>query len=308
MHAVATLLEKDFLFGAAVLYNSLVKNGFDGVFVVGCKSPSTLPKAVIQEMQVRRDGLPVVEFLEVSTEWHLTNFKAHFLLSLFQSRPDFDKITYLDPDIVFATCPWAWVDSWPDHGPALCGDVNWRLPSEHPTRHEWNVWIQKTGHRSRSTDGIYFNGGLLGIKRDDVRFLELWNQFIQCASGKKNLSVQGDIDQWRRGMRSNPFLTPDQDALNMAAMSWEGRLSTLGPDAMGFTSGQVFFPHAVGANKPWRRQFLLEAVLGKPPRLVDKLFWQNAGHPIAICSRATIAVQRANLTLAAFVGRFYRSC
>ena len=306
MHAVATLLEKDFLFGAAVLYNSLVKNGFDGIFIVGYKDRATLPQAPLQEMQRTRDGLPAVEFLEVSTDWHLTNFKARFLLGLFGDRPELHKITYLDPDIVFAACPWEWVDSWSDHGPALCGDVNWWLPSGHPTRHEWNVWIEKAGLKPRSTDGIYFNGGLLGIKREDVRFLELWNHFIQCAPEKNSLSVQGDIGQWRRGMRANPFFAIDQDALNMAAMSWVGRLSTLGPDAMGFTSGQVFFPHAVGANKPWRRRFLLEAVLGKPPRLVDKLFWQNASHPIAICPPFTIAVQRAKLALAAFVGRFYR--
>jgi hypothetical protein len=107
-------------------------------------------------------------------------------------------------------------------------------------------------------------------------------------------------------MRSNPFLTPDQDALNMAAMSWNGCLSTFGPDAMGFAPGQLIAPHAVGPNKPWRRRFLMESVSGKPPRLVDKIFWQHAGHPIAICSRATLVIQRLKLAIAAFLGRFYR--
>jgi hypothetical protein len=123
---------------------------------------------------------------------------------------------------------------------------------------------------------------------------------------KNSLSVQGDIGHWRTAMRSNPSLTPDPDALNMAAMSLNGCLSTFGPDAMGFASGPLIAPFAVGSNKPWRRRFLTESILGKPPHLVDKIFWQYAGHPIAICSRGTIAVQRAKLTLAAFVGGFYR--
>lgn len=307
LHAVATLVEGDFLRGAAVLYNSLFKNGFKGPFIIGFRNAHDLPADLRHRMNRLGSDFPKIEWVELETDWHFTNYKAHFLLKLFQKFPDFEKITYADPDIVFSECPWPWIDTWPEHGPALCGDVNWMVPAQHPTRHEWSALIRAAGFTPRTIGDIYFNGGLLGVQRKDLAFVERWHFFIEKVAGQhSSLTPRGNIGDWRKGMRSDMFLTPDQDALNMTAMSWEGPLCTFGPDAMGFLSGQPIALHAVGSPKPWARRHWFSFLAGRPPRGVDKMFWKNATHPIRVASPVELRMTHLAVLLTAFLGRFYR--
>jgi hypothetical protein len=144
------------------------------------------------------------------------------------------------------------------------------------------------------------------VLREDVGFLDLWQDLIdRYASADNPLDAQGDIKVWRKKGRWFPFMTPDQDALNLALMLWQGNITTLGPDVMAFAAfGEL--PHAIGSNKPWRRRYLLEALQAKSPRYVDKLYWHYADKPLHAVSLLQIRLKRIGLRLASLIGRFYK--
>ncbi|NBB79003.1 MAG: hypothetical protein GVY36_06085 [Verrucomicrobia bacterium] len=307
MHAVITLVEGHFLNGAAALYNSLVGNQFNGVFIIGNRGRDTLPKTTLDLMESLPANLPPIQFIQVETNWHFTNFKPAFIRQVFDSHPEFDAITYLDPDIVVCG-PWPWLGGWCQHGPAVAGDVNWRIGPNHPTRHEWTALLRAVNLDARQCPETYLNGGMVSVRREDLAFIELWQRIIEEVGANDNpLDGVGDISAWRQGGRWNPMHTPDQDALNLAAMAWEGSLSVLGPDAMGFApGGPPLLAHAVGPNKPWERRHLSEALRGKPPRFVDKAYTDHAVSPIPVHGKASHRRRLRALKAAALIGRFYR--
>jgi hypothetical protein len=307
MHAVVTLVERDFLYGAAGLYNSLVANQFEGVFVVGVRGRDNLPVSLLESMEAIREGLPEIEFVSVETPWHFTNYKPNFIQHVFETYPKLEAITYLDPDMVVCA-PWSWLASWCRSGPAFAGDVNWRIGPNHPTRHEWRAMLQKANLEPNNCPESYINGGMVSVRREDLSFVALWQRLIEEFGGSNNpLDGIGDITAWRRGGRWNPMHTPDQDALNLAAIAWSGSFCMVGPDAMGFAlGGPPLLAHAVGPDKPWQRSHLREALGGKPPRFVDKAFLEHAISPISIYSGASYRRRITTLKAAGLIGRFYR--
>ena len=306
MHAIITLVERDFLYGAAVLYNSLVANGFDGVFIIGHRGEKDLPQELLGRMRSLPDSVPPIQWVKLDTPWHFTNYKAKFISETFERNPDLESVTYFDPDIV-VTCPWVWIHSWSAHGPAVCGDVNWMMPADHPTRHEWTHLLREIDRTVAHQLDVYFNGGLLGLTRRDAGFADLWHRLIETFGQRDNtLDGKGDIANLGRGGRWKSIQTPDQDTLNMAAMAWPGEITTLGPDAMGFAGGWQLMPHALGSGKPWRRSFFREALQANFPRVVDKVFWDQAEYPIEVFGLAKQKSRQRSIRWASLIGRFYR--
>lgn len=299
MDIIVTLAQTDYLKGASALYNSLIRNGFEGLFVIGFRNRSLLPSSVLRALEKRGSR---VQLIELDTHLHFANYKPTFMQQVLTSYPDCTSITYMDPDIVL-TSPCNWILSWCEGGPSACADVNWWMPSQHPTRRQW---IKLTGLHVNHQLEIYFNGGFLSLRHEDRDFLKLWEHLIYQYGGTNNpLDGKGDLVNWRKGGRWLPFMSPDQDALNIALMTWEGSITALGPDEMGFAAtGNI--PHATGENKPWLRNFLIDALLGLPPRLSDKAYWSYAGHPIAVASKTTLWFKEIELSIASFIGRFYR--
>jgi hypothetical protein len=299
MNIVVTLAEGDFLFGASVLYNSLITNGFDGIFIIGCRNEESFNPALCAAL---RKLSPQVQLFPVKTTLHFTNYKAAFMMHVLDLYPQCEAIAYLDPDIVI-NCPYSWMASWSARGPVACADVNWWMPSNHPTRLDW---LEITGLKASHQLELYYNGGFVSIKRQDKGFLELWQAIVDEYGDRDNpLDAQGDIGLWRKGGRWLPFMTPDQDALNITLMVWSGPITTLGPDVMGF-AGPALLPHAVGAPKPWRKHYLRDAFKAMPPRVVDKLYWNYADSPVKTVSKRLLVWRRLTIKVAAFVGRFYR--
>jgi len=136
--------------------------------------------------------------------------------------------------------------------------------------------------------------------------LQLWQDLIEHWGGSDNpLDGRGDIGQWRQGGRWLPFMTPDQDTLNITVMVWPGSITTLGPDVMGFASlGEI--PHAIGTNKPWRRNYISKALRAKPPRYADNVFWSYADKPAEAFARQHITAKRLRLRIASMINRVYR--
>jgi hypothetical protein len=310
MKIVVTLAEGSYFKGACVLFNSLVANDFEGIFVAGCRNLDDVPnnqKSAIESFRDNSIGVHSArwEWFCVETPWHFTNFKPQFMHEVLEAYPECTSIVYLDPDIVVCA-PWHWIESATQYGPVVAADGNWSMPPSHPTRSEWKQLIDKAGHRCHRSLDLYFNGGLLGIQRRDRAFLSLWHQFIEEFGASTNpLDAQGDIGSWMKGGRWNALICPDQDALNMAAMAWHHDLSTFGPDMMGFTGGWIGLPHATGSAKPWRRHYLRDALAGNPPRRADKEFWVHAALPIVVYPKLTILLQKIAIALASCIGRFY---
>lgn len=305
---VVTLAENDFFLGTSVLYNSLVKHGFDGRFVVGTKAISKY-RTHFENLALQSGDKPLpaeIDVVEVQTTWHMTNFKAQFLDDMFDRYPDAELAIYFDPDIV-ADAPWEFFRQWCGHGIALAGDVNWRMPPDHPIRREWVQLLEKNGTHAQTFPSLYYNGGFVGLLRQYREFAKTWSELIQQLGSLSNpLDGKGDIGDWRRGGRWQTVMSPNQDTLNMAAMVTSYPLATVGPCAMGFTPGDNFIPHAIGGAKPWRKKYVRDAIRGRPPRLIDKLFWQHAAGPLAPYNSSKIRIQGFLLRIASAIGRFYR--
>jgi hypothetical protein len=300
MHIVVTLVEGDFLKGACALFNSLVSNGFSGKFVIGFRDHAGMPKDVIDA--ISKSASARIDWMRVETPMHFGNFKPWFMQDVFERFPEARKVTYMDPDIV-CLCPFDWIDSWSDGGPTACADVNWMMPPNHPTRHEW---LRLSGLTAQRELELYFNSGFLSVRREDAGFLELWADLIKGIGSRDNpLDGEGDIAQWRKGGRWLPFFSPNQDTLNLALMAWPENVTTLGPDVMGFSATGVL-PHALGANKPWRKAYLSQALCGTGPSQADKMFWEYADSPVQVFPWWKVAAKRVAVAAAAALARFYR--
>ncbi|MEX0323063.1 MAG: hypothetical protein AB3N63_12945 [Puniceicoccaceae bacterium] len=306
---IATLVEGDFIAGAVALFNSLIKNGFEGHYVIGVREGDNPPATISKQIELFRESnlWPTIQFIECSTSWHFTNYKAQFLCDCLDQWPEFETAIYLDPDII-VTCPSAFLENWSHKGVAMAADVNWWMPSSHPVRLEWIKMLKTDGFTINHNElNLYCNGGFFGASRSVApSFLKLWNDLIKRFGGIDNpLEGRGDIDVWRKPGRWQTMYCSDQDAFNMAAMVTEHTISQVGPDAMGFVPGDLFLAHAVGGSKPWRRNFIREVLQGHPPRTVDKLYWSNVQGPIRICSMSSIKKKQFAIRLASLIGRFY---
>jgi hypothetical protein len=88
-------------------------------------------------------------------------------------------------------------------------------------------------------------------------------------------------------------------------MSSTCRLSTIGPEGMGFVAGGFTMQHAVGSPKPWRFSLIKSLVDAAPPSNAVKAYWKHVEAPIFLYGKFTLWKRRLGLTIAAFVGRFY---
>jgi hypothetical protein len=305
---VITLAEKDHFLGAAVLLNSLVQQGFNGLFLLGTKGDGGAARVQFEksvQSAQKEDSFPDVEIFDVATTWHMTNIKGKVISDVFEKYPNAQTVAYFDPDIV-VTCPWPFIVDWCAQGIALAGDVNWRMAADHPIRRKWATMLTTSGLKVARLPELYINGGFVGIHRDAADFGRLWHRLMEDFGASDNpLDASGDIHEWRESGRWQAMMAPDQDALNMAAMATPHAISTVGPDAMAFENGDVYFPHAVGANKPWRRKFLKDACSGVPPRRVDKRFWMAAGAPIQVFEPQQIRRKNLAIAIASLIGRCY---
>lgn len=299
MHVVATLVERDFIYGACALLNSLQANGFRGKFVIGCRDKITMPVGALRALEKSGSDF---DWMLLDTPMHFANYKPWFMQSLFKKHSEAHKVTYIDPDVV-CLCPFSWLDTWCETGPAVCADVNWMMPHNHPTRH---AWLQGAGLSPKSNLDIYYNSGFVSVQRGDAGFLALWADILAGVGGKDNsLEGKGDTADWRKGGRWLPFWSTDQDALNLALMQWDGQITTFGADAMGFTTTGLL-PHALGSDKPWRKKYLRNALAGQPPTQADKAFWKHVSSPVRPFSEIRILFTRVAISISAAIGRFYR--
>lgn len=301
---ICTLFEGHYHYGVAALANSLYHHGFRGELWAGYRGH--LPDwatAMAQADGTHRfeaaDGL-ALRFIKVETKRHLTNYKAPFMDDLRRSYfSDAERVFYFDPDIVLKS-DWAFFEEWADGGVALCEDVNSPMHATHPMRNAWNRFFQPHGLTTARQLDVYLNAGFVGVSHGNWEFVETWKHLLDLMDAETNgLPELGVKD------RAYLFHKPDQDALNIAAMYSARPVSIAGKDGMDFIPGGFLMSHALGSPKPWRKQFIREALRGYPPSLADHAFWKHTASPIAIFPPDTRRWKILALLIACGVSRFY---
>lgn len=302
-----TLLEPAYIPGLGALANSLVRCGYRGRLLAGCRGIESPPWDMPWRATDRGWELEVVpgfqlELIRWEPARHFTYEKAHWMRLIFDSiAPDCHGICYIDPDVVIRS-GWGFIEAWLEGGVAVVEDLNVEMGVRHPVRLYWGKAAQGHGREVRSSRRRYVNGGFVGILREHRAFLDDWQFAIDL------MMEQTRTDKvWFAHLRPNPWAFTDQDALNVALMITDRPTSELPRSAMDFEPGGYVMSHATGVPKPWARRFLLEAILnGQPPRRADREFWAVADGPLPLFSPWLIRRRRASLTAAAALGRLLR--
>ena len=305
--SVCTLFEGHYHHGVAVLVNSLHAHGFRGTVWAGYRGAlppwagAAREAGTFSEMKVG-DGV-AIRFVPLTTTEHLTNYKATFLIEVMERHePTAAAVFYFDPDIVVVG-RWGFYEDWIECGVALCEDVNSPKPETHPIRGAWRKFGAAHGLALSARTASYVNAGFIGTSRSALPFLRTWNAVLDLLKREHDV---GSILNWEGKDRTFPFFRPDQDALNMAIEASPIPLSVVGKDGMGFNGGGYIMFHALGAPKPWRKNFVIEALKGWPPTSADKAFVSAAAGPIAPYAAGELARKRGALLIAGAICRLVR--
>ncbi|MEO6876729.1 MAG: hypothetical protein ABI222_18105 [Opitutaceae bacterium] len=311
---ICTLVEGDYHLGLGVLTNSLLHHGFRGPIWVGYRG--SLPPWAAgakdagrwHEFAVGSDT--VLRFVALTTPAHLTNYKPEFLAQVWeQFQPEAERLFYFDPDIVIKA-PWSFFEEWAGYGAALVEDVNSPMPESHPRRCAWVRALGRRGQTVRRETSIYVNGGFLGLHRDHRLFLDDWRRAMALVGeeigGLENSMFSFGATSSAMQLPSYPYNKTDQDALNIAVMTSAEPVSLMGAEGMDFRPGGWTMSHALGPEKPWRKQYVRAALGGRAPSLADRAFWLHASHPIPVFSASAASWRRRALTIGAAIGRWYR--
>jgi hypothetical protein len=312
--AVCTLFEGSYHLGLAALVNSLHHAGFRGELFAGYRGalPTWAGAAVAapldawpgaRSLDVAAD-LSLV-FLPLDTDYHLTNYKADFMLALLDGPARAaDALFYLDPDICVVQ-PWCYFGEWVSCGVALCEDVNSPLTENHPRRVGWRRYYAQHGLFLRFRAAQQVNGGFVGVHRNDRAFLLGWKQTMDLMAteiGSLSLALTSNASYRSTGF-ADCFDRTDQDALNAAVEASSQPVSVIGQEAMAFKAGGALLPHAIGGPKPWQANYLRAALAGVPPSPAHKAFWAHVDGPISPYTARALSRKRLALKLASAIGR-----
>lgn len=308
--AVCTLFEGNYHFGVAALSNSLIKNGFIGTIYVGYRG--TLPLWVVNDKKGNIDNTAKnieinpaegvkLQFIHLDTSNHFTNYKPKFMQDLMMEYSDIDNLFYFDPDIVL-DIDFSFFEEWINSGIAVSEDINSPLQEFHPRRVGWRIFFKEHNIDLIFKNSIYVNGGFLGVKRESIRFLDLWIKTQNLATeliGGLEVSFLDEI-------KIRMFDVFDQDCLNATIEAYDGRVSFVGKEGMGFKNGGSMMYHALGSPKPWNAKIFSRAIKGRSPRNVDVAYWKNTNFPILAHSKVEIRTKQIAIKICKLIGRFYK--
>jgi hypothetical protein len=317
---ICTLFEGDYHYGVGALTNSLYHHGFRGIVWAGYRGE--LPSwanpikkcGEYQEYLVAEDC--VIRFVKLDTDYHFTNYKPNFMLSLWKDFcPEAEALFYFDPDIVIK-CRWSYFEEWAIYGVALCEDVNSPIPSNHPLRMGWRKFFKPYGFDFNPDINIYVNGGFIGLTQQRINFLYNWLKIQETMApevgGLQNASLgtkKVDLTQSKNSRkfeleRTFMFAKTDQDAMNICLMTTSCDVSLMGKEGMDIIPGGFTMSHALGSVKPWRKQMFFSTLKdGKRPTLADKGYWQNAQDPIQLYSMYKFLLKKLDLLSASLIAR-----
>ena len=313
-HALCTLFEGSYHLGLGVFLNSAHSSGWRGTMYAGYRGPlppwaaSAKPSALGHRYEI--DAECRIEFIKLTTNVHLTNYKPDFMLDLWaKACPDAETLFYFDPDIVIR-CNWAFFEEWVGYGVTLVEDLNSPVAFNHPRRAGWKTYYKGFGLELNDVTEFYVNGGFVGTSRKDLGFLESWKRIQECMGKDLGGLDNANIGGHRRiaSKQQSPtymFNKTDQDALNVAVMASGRPVSIMGAESMDFKLGGYVMSHAVGSGKPWNKNHFKQLLQGFRPSNTDKTFWQHACSPIPVFSGKQARVNRWIVSACSVAGRFY---
>lgn len=318
--SICTLFEGNYHYGLVALTNSLYKQGYRGEIYAGYKGMLPIwSSASVKNIDLNWLGaqtLTVTEdlqihFLPLDTDYHLTNYKPDFMLRLWRGPAILsDMLFYFDPDIVLVA-PWFYMQDWVSCGIALCEDIKSPLEKYHPRREGWRKYYKEYAIDLKFKNNIYVNGGFIGLKKEQIRFLEQWQVLQQHMAGHVGGLSKSSITGHTKlpaniSFDFSPFGATDQDALNATVEACDFNISYMRKEAMGLEPGSpTLMPHALGQPKPWNYYPLKSFLIGKVPRFVDKQYWSNVEYPIRCYSNLKIKKMNYLIKFVAFLSRFY---
>ncbi|TDD94676.1 hypothetical protein [Flavobacterium cellulosilyticum] len=319
--AICTVFEGHYHYGVAALSNSLYKKGFRGNIYVGYRGalPNWVMNGKRETIGKWKDAITLTPvegiqllFLPIVTNYNMANYKPDFMLELWEGPAKYEEaLFYFDPDIV-VNDSWSCFEQWVNCGIALCEDVNSPLQEFHPRREGWRNYYKKHNIDLEFKNQIYVNAGFVGLLKKNISFLNLWIQFQEVmgpAIGGLENSIFLNQTHNSTVLKLEGFQIfdkPDQDALNATIESYDGTISYMGKDGMGFVLGDATMFHALGSPKPWKTNQFLRAFNGRTPRIVDLAYWKNTSYPILAHSKNEISKKKIAIKICKLIGRFYK--
>jgi nitrogen regulatory protein PII-like uncharacterized protein len=304
--AACTLFEGNYDYGVAALINSLNHYGFKGIFYVGYRG--NLPfwakiKAEDDEIVYSINENISVKFIKIKTKYHFTNYKAHFMLDLFEKfGQDFESLIYIDPDIIIQE-KWTFFEDWVKNGIAVCGDINSDLPDCHPIRLKWEKYAIEKGYKKFRNLNMFFNGGFMGVDKSFINSLHIWKELMDKSIEDGHTDISAGW--FKKTGWSNLFsATEDQDLMNLMLMLTADPVSYIGPDGMGFQRGRTLMYHAVGSPKPWNSSFVVKGLKGKKINMNEKQFFKFCQNPISIYSPNELRLKRISIFINTLLTKF----
>ena len=239
-----------------------------------------------------------LELVKVNGPWHLANYKGHFIKRLFESMyPCPDLVYFLDTDIV-VTHRWdAWA-GWARDGVVVALDMaDTYMSPHHVYRRGWKRLAASVGLRCREFTG-YVNSGCIGVDRKYAKFVEVWSLLME------ELERDGtDMSQMKNWTGKREFSRMDQDVLNATIMATETPIALLGAEAMGWYPGTGgIMAHAMVHNKPWLRNYVLDALRGFPPDQIHRTYWDFVNGPIRPFGTLRFRRKRTAVAIARMIG------
>ena len=302
---VCTLWEKDFHKGVGALVNSLDRAGYSGKVWAGYRGDlPTWATAGTTTGDIHtftaKPGLDVV-FVHLSTSTHLSQVKMSFMRRVMEElETGASAIYYLDPDIMLLA-GWDFFERWLRYGIAVCEDGSYPINPSHPLVRGWQEYAASLGYTDWHAPGAMLNSGLVGITRQHLPFLRLWQHLMDCV--RRDFPT-GEV--LKTCSRTDLFHCIDQDALSLAAGVTEYPISWVGPDGMGFERGEWLTIHAY-SPKPWRRRVLRDLFIeGHKPDTALRQYWNLAGSPVPVEPASRVRNHRWLIPLAALLSRVYR--
>lgn len=315
--AVCTLFEGNYHIGVASLINSLYFFGYEGEIYIGFRGdlPHWTKKAKVN-YNFDYDGVKtltvkenlILHFLELETNYSLTNYKPNFMLDLFSSKKlGIDNLFYFDPDIIMNK-HWMHYLQWINCGVALCEDLNSPMPVNHPRRIGWRDYYSQYSIFLKYKTDIYVNGGFIGIERGQIEFLKAWKKnqelMAQKIGGLEKSIFSKNENALTNEKGFNIFDKTDQDALNVTVESADVDISIICKEAMGFVNGNTLMFHNLGQPKPWNKNYIYDLLVkGIKPTYGQKMFLKYLEFPIKVISKKKFLIKKVNLKLTLLLSR-----
>jgi hypothetical protein len=304
-HVVCTLAEHHYFYGAAALINSLVHAGFEGTVVVGYRGDRPHWVGALEQASGTNTfavtSLVYLHLVEIQGSWHLNNCKPRFIEQvLFELYSNACLVYYFDTDIVI-THAWEAFTGWARSGVVAVLDVaDTYMSPHHAYRQAWRALAAKQQRSCREFTG-YVNGGCIGINRSYGDFARAWSSLME------ELERDGaNMQEMKNSVGKLEFSRMDQDVLNATVMATETPMALLGPEAMGlFPWSGIIMPHAMWQRKPWKRNYVIDALRGFPPDRAHRAYWEYVNGPIRPFNGFTHFMKLVQLKVARFIGALH---